>query len=299
MPGRGELAQRFNVHTYWADYHDLLGEVDGAIIAVPTHLHCRITLDFLSSGTHVLCEKPLAETAAEARQMVEHAESIGVTLSTNYNRRLFPSIAAVKDLLAGGTLGEPLSIRYVIGEEFDWPTVSGFYFVSNIASRGILRDRGSHVLDTICWWLGAKPRLIESQNDSFGGSDAVAYVRFAHQRCVGEVKLSWLSKFPCQYTITCEGGTIEGEEYDFTSITLQKGSGPRQHIKLHSHTRTFGETAHQITSNFVDVARGGASPIVPGRAVLDSIEWIDECYQAATRFDMPWYSMLEVAHGLQ
>jgi len=290
-----KLAAEFNAKSCLVDYRDLLsGKVDGVVIATPSHLHHPMAMDFLADGVHVLCEKPLAESAEKAREMVDQAQATGITLSANYQRRLYASYLKVKELLANGTLGKPLSIQYFEGEVFRWPTVSGFYFDTRISSRGVLLDRGAHVLDLICWWLGEKPKTTSSQNDSFGGREAVAHVRFEYNQCVGEVKLSLLGKFPCIFKIRCEQGTIEGDVFDFQSLTLTTESGQRKRLKLVTREKYHADFGDTIVTNFLDVISKGEKPLVSGADVVDSIEWIDECYQAASRFNMPWYQIPEV-----
>lgn len=61
------LSAKYGIHNTTQDYHSILNEVDGVIIAVPHHLHHRISMDFLAAGVPVLCEKPLAELPSEAR----------------------------------------------------------------------------------------------------------------------------------------------------------------------------------------------------------------------------------------
>ena len=290
-----QLATKFKAKKCLVDYHDVLNEgVDGAIIATPSHLHYPIAMDLLVGGMHVLCEKPLAESVDEARQMVELAQKTGATILTNYQRRLYTSYLKVKELLTGGTLGEPLSIQYFEGEKFNWPTVSGFYFNTKISTRGVLLDRGAHVLDLICWWLGEKPKLISSRNDSFGGREAVAHIQFTHKKCAGEVKLSLLGKFPCVFIIKCEAGTIEGDVFDFRSVKLTTKSGRKKRLKLKSKEKCYTDFGHTIVANFLDVINKGAKPLISGVDVLDSVEWIDECYESASRFKMPWYEALEL-----
>jgi predicted dehydrogenase len=292
-----ELAMEFDVKRFLVDYRDVLSEgVDGVIVATPSHLHYSMAMDFLANGVHVLCEKPLAESADQAREMVEQAHKTGAAILANYQRRLYASYLKVKELLADGTLGEPLSIEYFEGEEFRWPTASGFYFDTKVSSRGVLLDRGAHVLDLICWWLGGKPKLVSSQNDSFGGREAVALVRFEHKRCVGEVKLSLLGKFPCVFRVKCEAGTVEGDVYDFQSIVLTK-SGRKKRLRLKSREKYYTDFGYTMVTNFLDVMSKGEEPRVSGADVLDSVEWIDECYEAASRFDMPWYEIAEIRNG--
>ena len=285
------LAKQFNVKDCSVDYREVLEKVGGAIIALPIDLHHPISMEFLSRGVHVLCEKPLAESADKAIDMVEEARRTGAVLAVDYLQRLIPSFAKVKQLLSDGTLGKPLLLQYFVGEEFDWPTVSGFYFNSQVSARGVVRDRGAHVMDHICWWLGEKPKLISCQIDSYGGSDAVAHVQFEHDRCHGEVKLSWLSNFPCTFMIKCESGTVEGDVYDYQQIVLTTKSGRKKRIKLNYATKS--DIAFTLVTNFINVIGNIEKPLIVGSDVLDSIKFIDECYQAATRFNMPWYEVLE------
>jgi len=285
------LATQFKVMNYLVDYREVLEEVDGVIIALPIELHYPISMEFLSRGVHVLCEKPLAESADKARDMIEQAQKTGAFLSVNYFQRLIPSFAKVKQLLADNSFGEPLVIKYFVGELFDWPTVSGYYFKSKTSARGVLRDRGAHVMDHICWWLDGKPNLVSCQNDSFGGSDAVVHVHFEHNCCLGEVKLSLLSKFPCRFIVKCEQGSIEGDVYDYQNVILTSASGRKKRFKLKSGSKF--NIGYQIVTNFINVINKNEKPLVSGNDVLDSIQFIDECYEAASRFDMPWYEVLK------
>ncbi len=285
------LAKQLNINNYVGDYHQILDEVEGAIIAVPTHLHHPIGMEFLARGVPILCEKPLAESAARAREMVDQARQTGVALAANYTRRLYTSFVRIRELLANRTYGEPLSLKYLVGEEFKWPTVSGFYFDAATSPRGVLLDVGSHIIDLICWWLGGKPELTACHNDSFGGIDAVTHVKFAHGKCTGEVKLSWLGKSTSRYFVKCETGAIEGGIYDYQSMVLTTHSGHKQIVHLKADERYYSDFGYKLVDNFVNVAGRGEKPLVSGSDVLDSMEFIDECYAAASRFDMPWYDI--------
>jgi predicted dehydrogenase len=287
-----KLGLRFRVRACLGDHRGILDDVDGAIVAVPTHLHYPVSMDFLHRGVHVLCEKPLAESAGKARAMVEEAREAGAVLAVNNLLRLYPSFVEVQQLLASRTLGEPLSITYTLGEEFRWPTVSGFYFDWRSSPGGVLRDRGAHVLDLLCCWLGGKPDLVSSQNDSFGGNEAVAHVRFKHGQCVGEVKLSWFGGYPCRFVIQCEAGSVVGDTHDFQRLVLITASGEKE-IKLKSAEKSKLDIGHKMLTNFIRVISMGEKPLVSGNDVLGSIQFIDECYLEATRFDMPWYQVLE------
>lgn len=292
-----KLAVGFNVQNYLIDYRKVLGEVDGVIIAAPHHLHYSMSMEFLSHGVHVLCEKPLAESAVEAKEMVKQSDKTGAMISVNHTRRLFASLLKVKELLSDKAIGNPLSIKYFEGEKFDWPTRSGFYFDARMSPRGVLLDRGTHALDLICWWLGGKPRLISSQNDSFGGCEAVAHVQFEHNGCVGEVRVSWLHQLPNSYTIEGESGTIEGSVYDWRCVTVTTRPGKKKEIRLKSNETHYADFCNRVVANFLDIASKGDKPLISASDVLDSMELIDECYETASRFSMPWYETLEALDG--
>lgn len=288
------LAARFRAARIAADYCEIINAADGVILALPTHLHFPVAMEFLARGTPVLCEKPLAESGEKARMLVEHAYANNVPLAVNYLQRIYPTFARVKELLDARIFGAPRTIQYVVGEEFRWPTVTGFYFNSAASARGILRDRGAHVIDHLCWWLASKPRVISSCNDACGGSEAVAHIDLIHDRCQIQVRLSWLGTTPSTFTIRCERGTIRGDVYDLASLLLQNDSAAPRRVAFNTPIRSKLGAGECINSNFIDVVTQNAQPLIAGRDVLDSIELIDECYAAATRLPMPWYDLPEV-----
>jgi predicted dehydrogenase len=291
-----ELASEFKVHNYVSDYREVLNEVDGAIVAVPHHLHHSISMDFLGQGAHVLCEKPLAESAADAKAMVAQALKSGVTLSVNNTRRLFPAYLKVKELISEGALGDLISINYVDGEVFRWPTTSGFYFKKG-APTGVLLDRGVHGLDTICWWLDGKPEVIRSENDSFGGVEGVALLELQHDDCTINVKLSWLTKLENSYTIVGELGTIEGGIEEWGSVRISYPSGKTVKIKFDAKEKVYNDFGDKMLANFIEVIRAQAAPVVSASDVIPSIELIEACYQKTTRLHLPWYDILERHNG--
>jgi hypothetical protein len=123
-----------------------------------------------------------------------------------------------------------------------------------------------------------------------GGIDAVASVQFARNKCVGEVTLSWLSRFPGRFRVEFERGSIEGEVYYPQSVLMKQGTEPQKRVKLNS--ATYVALGYRMVDNFIGVLAGSENPLVPASDVLDSIAFTDECYGTATRFDMPWYTDL-------
>jgi predicted dehydrogenase len=282
------LGAKFGMTNTAGDYRDIIGGVRGAIVAVPHHLHYAISSDFLKAGVHVLCEKPLSETPDRVRDLVALADQHKATIAVNNSRRFYPSSIAVNDLIRSGAIGAIKSITYLDGFEFDWPSASGFYFDSRISKKGILLDMGAHVVDLFCWWLGEKPRLETSENDSFGGVEAVSSASFSWSTGKGSLFLSRLAKLVNTYTIQGEAGTIVGEVYDMNSITLTK-EGKSSIISCKQPAGRNADIGIMLMENLLAVIDGVEKPLVAGADVLPSIELIDEAYSRAKRFPMPWY----------
>lgn len=291
------MADRYHVGDYVTDYRSLIGKVDAAIVSVPHHLHHNISADFLSADIHVLCEKPLAENALEAADMVRLAGEHGVILSVNNTRRLYPSSAQVKRWIASGEIGTPRSILFVDGGEFNWPTASGFYFNSRISSKGVVLDVGAHVLDLICWWLDGKPAIVSSKNDSFGGCEAAAAIVMSHHSCEVNVKLSRLAKLQNRFLVTGDEGVIEGEVYNWRNIRIRRTNGRGQELHFTSSEDELRGSGRVIVRNFINAIRGNEAPFILAQEVLPSIELLDEAYAKAERFAMPWYDNPEVLHA--
>src|SRR3954468_14959293 len=81
-------------------YRDVLGRVDAVTLAVPTELHREIALPFLDAGVHVLVEKPMARSLAEADDMIQAAAKSGAVLAVGQTERFNPAVAAARPMLS-------------------------------------------------------------------------------------------------------------------------------------------------------------------------------------------------------
>jgi predicted dehydrogenase len=291
------LAEEFGVPRTAEDYADVLGDVDGVIVTVPHRLHYGISMDCLRAKRHVLCEKPMAESPREAREMVAAANAAGVALGANHILRLYPVSQKIAQLVREGAIGKLRRITFAWGEKFDWPAASGFYFGQGGAAHGVLADKGPHLLDLICWWLGGKPNVISSRDDSFGGGEAMISLVLERDGCTVDGEFSFLTRYENAYVLEGDAGRIEASLYDFQTLTLTSSAGSRK-IKLDTPTRNLSEFGNVMIDNFLAVVRGAEQPLVAGADVLDSIELIDECYARRTRYDMPWHeAWRQVVHA--
>jgi predicted dehydrogenase len=94
----GEVAAAHGT-TAFADWRELLGQVDAVTLATPTESHAEVASAFIAAGVHVLVEKPLTRTVAEADALLAAARQRGVTLAVGHTERFNPAVQAVRPLL--------------------------------------------------------------------------------------------------------------------------------------------------------------------------------------------------------
>ncbi len=90
-----QIAESYNT-CYFNDYKDVLDKVDVVIVVVPTRQHFKIAMDFLKKGVHVLVEKPMTGTVAEAKELIAVSEQKKVLLQPGYIERFNPAIIAIQ-----------------------------------------------------------------------------------------------------------------------------------------------------------------------------------------------------------
>ena len=135
------------------DYKAILAdpEIVGVHICTPNATHAPIAIEAMKAGKHVLCEKPLAMSAAEAQQMVELAAQKKLVNATNHNLRYYPMVQQIRRMVEAGELGEILTVQGTYSQ--DWLLYdTDFNWRIQKKANGPLRvmgDIGSHWMDTI------------------------------------------------------------------------------------------------------------------------------------------------------
>jgi predicted dehydrogenase len=127
-------------------------DIDTVFVCTPNRFHAEISTALMANGKHVICEKPLACTPADAAAMVEAAVASGVTIKVGANLRYFANVEKAHALLRSGQVGEPLSLRGWVGNN-GWPTQSWFADPT-LSGGGTVIDNGCHLFDLVRWFLG-------------------------------------------------------------------------------------------------------------------------------------------------
>lgn len=104
-----EVAAQYGARQHYADYRELLANPDIAAvsIATPDFAHAEIAMAAAEAGKHILCEKPLATSVAEAQAIVDAADRAGVKLMVDFHNRVNPPFVAARDSVRNGTIGTP------------------------------------------------------------------------------------------------------------------------------------------------------------------------------------------------
>jgi len=152
-----KLAGDFGIPEVFTDFNELVKlDLDCVDVCTPNRFHTPAVLAALNAGMHVLCEKPLAVTTAEVREMTEASRKAGVINMVNLSYRDWPAIQAVAAIVRDGEIGD---VRHVEASYLqawlaskiwgDWRTTPGWLWrlSERHGSRGVLGDVGVHIVD--------------------------------------------------------------------------------------------------------------------------------------------------------
>lgn len=173
-------AARFGYEKAYTDWRDMIADDEVQVFdnGGPNNVHAESTIAAAQAGKHVFCEKPLARTAEEAKDMLDAVEKAGVKHMVAYNYRFVPAIVQARDLIASGALGRIFHFRAVYLQ--DWIVDPEFpmtwRFTKEVAGSGSLGDLGSHIIDIGRFLVGEPTKVmgmmktfIEERPDGEGG----------------------------------------------------------------------------------------------------------------------------------
>lgn len=152
-----DFARQQGITESYADYDRMLGEsaAEAVIICTPNHTHARLALQAARAGKHLIIEKPLCLTLAEAEEIIDTCRRQGVLACYAEELCFVPKFVRAKELADAGAVGRVYRVSQV--EKHDGPYSPWFWQVDQ-AGGGILMDMGCHSIEFARWFLG-KPRV--------------------------------------------------------------------------------------------------------------------------------------------
>ncbi|HOB09852.1 MAG: Gfo/Idh/MocA family oxidoreductase [Limnochordia bacterium] len=138
----------------YRDYEELLADpsIDVVHVLTPNKWHAPMTIAALQAGKHVMCEKPMAKTAVEARAMVEAAKATGKLLTIGYQNRYRSDVQYLHNVCRAGELGEIYFAKAHALRRNAVPTW-GVFLDAEAQGGGPLIDIGTHALDLTLWLM--------------------------------------------------------------------------------------------------------------------------------------------------
>lgn len=150
------------------DYNEMLKlpDLDVVSVALPNYLHAPVTIAALHAGKDVLCEKPLAISAADAAAMVTEAKATGRTLMVCFNYRFRDDARWLLAMRDAGRMGNIYYARAGWLRNSGIPGVGGWFTTKSMSGGGPLIDLGVHILDLTLWMMGY-PRPVSVSGQTY------------------------------------------------------------------------------------------------------------------------------------
>ena len=286
-----QQAEEHSIAEIYADHRKMLkqADIDAVSVCLPNFLHAPVGLDALRAGKHVICEKPPALDARQARKMAETAKAGGLTLMYALCQRFGGAAQLAKDYIEKGDLGEIYYGRAVYHRRRGIPMGTRSWFVDKKRSGGgALIDIGVHALDC-AWWLMGTPKPV-----SVSGS---AYQKFQHivpkgtnfdvdDSAFGLIKFdneatlilecSWALNLPGGSAIQV-AGTKGGAQLSPMTLFLERDGIQLDVTPQVPQTDAFaGQTGH-----FVECIQQGKTPLMSAEQGVQLMQMLDGIYKSA------------------
>lgn len=302
-----QIGDTYGVPHRYTDYRELLqrDDLDAVSVCTPNQFHAPVAIAALQREKHVLCEKPLARTAAEGVAMVEAARKAGRVLHVAFNHRARGDIAVLKRHIEEGGLGAIYHAKASWMRRNNIPVRGGWFMNRELAGGGPLIDLGVHVLDMALYLLG-EPEVRSVSAATYaelgplgrGGSRnqpvpqpfevedlATAFLRMANGTTL-LLEASWAvyGGMGDDYGVSLfgtEGGAeiaVKNYSWEDTLRMYTDVAGVPAEIRPKVPR---GEYHQGVVRGFVEVIRGGDWTTHDGREGLRRTRIIDACYASA------------------
>ncbi len=303
-PDEARLKLRGDEHKIAGRYKSLTEmlkaeKLDIVSIATPNKFHKDLAIEALKAGCHVLCEKPMAMNAAEAKAMLAAAKKAKRRLMINFSYRFTEQSYAMKQTVDTGILGDVYFARTQWHRRRGMPGFGGWFGQKELAGGGPLIDLGVHRLDLALWLMGyPKPTWVmgsaynhiatakaKKEGKKFDVEDmAVGLVKFENGATL-EIEASWAANIKeKEHMSTRLLGTKAGllqhnvnETYEWEAEFFLEREGCQYDMKLHPPVPQANCSMH----HFVESIIAGKPNIATAEEGIIVMELLDAIYESA------------------
>ncbi len=300
-------AEEFKIPNVYTDYEKMLAceGIDAVSVCTPNFLHTPMTIAAFEAGKHVICEKPLAMTAADGEAMLAASKKAGKLFMTAFNNRFRGDTQILKKLIESGELGDIYYGKTGWLRRKGIPGMGGWFTTKSKSGGGPLIDLGVHMLDLAMWLMG-NPKAVtvtgstyaefgpkgEGQStygltaDASGGFDvedlASAFIRMDNGATL-TLEASWATQIQEEVLYTTLMGTKGGADVNPADGT--------EALKVYKDmcgttvdiTPAFPEQEghHTEIKHWVDCLVNGTELIATGEHGLEVVKILDAIYKSA------------------
>ncbi|MGE3807735.1 MAG: Gfo/Idh/MocA family oxidoreductase [Gemmataceae bacterium] len=290
------VAQRCGTRSS-TDYRELLGKIDAACIVVPTSEHLAVATQFLEQGVHLLIEKPLARTSAEAQELVELAERQELVLQVGHIERFNPAYEELAGL--------PVQPRYVECRRL------GSY-TGRSPDIGCVLDTMIHDLELVLALVRAPVKSVDAMGIApFGLHEEMATARLTFANgCIAQLTASRLSMVTARTMNVWAPEGFVGVDFAARQITLVQPSAEMRrhgldpgrldpasrarlktdmigrHFQVAQLDRNHGDQLTRELEHFVGCVESGSTPRVSGTQGRDALRLAEQVLESIRSH--PW-----------
>lgn len=295
------VGEQFDIAPRYTDAQAMLdaGGLDVVSICTPNKFHHGLTLAALAAGCHVLCEKPMAMNAAEAREMLDAARAADKRLMINFSYRFSAASRELKKQVDSGMFGDFYFGRSVWHRRRGMPGFGGWFGNKALAGGGPLIDLGVHRLDLALWLMGyPKPTWVlgstydpiaraaaDQAGKHFDVEDlACGLIKFANGATL-VLEASWAANIQQAELMETrllgtQAGLLQrnvGEGYQFEAQVFTELNDAPVDIALRAPTGT----AQSAMFDYAEALLTGQSHPATGEEGLIVMEILDAIYESA------------------
>lgn len=288
-----EVAKEHNIPNTYSDHLEMLQnkDIDAVSVCLPNFLHAPIAIDALNAGKHVLCEKPPARSAEEAKAMADAAQQNGKILMYALVQRFGGNSQKLKQMVQDGDLGDVYFGKAGYVRRRGIPIGKGGWFVDKDRSGGgALIDIGVHALDCI-WWLMGSPKPVQVMGSTYSHfahlvpedvkynvDDATfAQILFENGATV-VLETTWSLNLPGGNYIRIAGTKAGATLHPFTLYTEENGKEVDKELTA-PHIDSFDEEV----KHFVESIVNGTEPISSGDQGVMLMQMLDGIYESSEK----------------
>jgi UDP-N-acetyl-2-amino-2-deoxyglucuronate dehydrogenase len=251
---------------YFPDYEALLrADVDAVSVGLPDRLHHQVAMAAATSGKHILLEKPMCATLAEAEEIISACRAHGVKLMLGFRHRFHSEIQMAKRLIEEGRLGRTVLAQDALsgGGPPDSGAWTPWYWDKSLAMGGILTSAGIHGIDRLLWLVNGDIEEVHAYMGTFGHEgeledNLVSSLRF-NDGAIGSIVQNFnFYTLPGKYDLDIYG--TEGAVRIRTGQTLEFASKKSQFVHSVERDDPFGKEI----AEFVSAIRQDREPAITG-----------------------------------